>query len=789
MKKRLSISKVAVFLIAAMMATGRADEYSAIEHQRQTIYHSPQTPGFTSWVGAWTMPDDSLMVSFAQATGPVEGRPRAPKEVQYKLAWPPDGHPGYDMTGLDMRNVHLRSADAGETWVQVSADSFKSCMNGVTNEAQTALADGTVLRGVFGFYLPYDPDLPQTGFLQRSSDGAKTWGKPEVPIDAAKFSTWPRRLRVLRDGRIVFLAGVTQAPAGSQTRAEFSKEVEPALLVSSDQGRTWKGPLPATLAEQRGGWTEEFDIAELANGDLLAVFRRADHTQRWQSTLRKSGDTWTAQEARPSALPHSGQPELLGTREGPILHVATNGIHWTSDAGENWHKLDLPGSAYYPRSVQTKDGRILVFGHVGGDDAYGDSDQSIVIDSFRLAGVINAAGRDEERPVLREKLPVAAIVTAYFENSHADVVVGKILSGFQQDGGPGPDLQIVSVYTDQVPGNDISRDKAREYGFRISPTIDDALTSGTNQLQVAGVLSIGEHGDYPRLAETQQKMYPRRRFFDEITATFRRCGQVVPVFNDKHLSYRRDDAQAMVDTAREMPFPFLAGSSLPVAWRMPPLELPHDCEIEEALTIGYGGLEDYGFHALEAHQCMLERRLGGETGVVAVRAVSGNQIRETETAGQWSSRLFAAARRQMPGAPEDTAQWQPGSESAVFLLEHRDGLRSSVVMANGLAGHFACAFKLKGREEPVATWFKLQEGRPYGHFAYLVRAFEEMVHTGKAPYPVERTLLTTGILDRVMHSLANNGERYETPELTITYPSTNWPFANHPKSKLLLPND
>ena len=218
MKKRLSISKVAVFLIAAMMATGRADEYSAIEHQRQTIYHSPQTPGFTSWVGAWTMPDDSLMVSFAQATGPVEGRPRAPKEVQYKLAWPPDGHPGYDMTGLDMRNVHLRSADAGETWVQVSADSFKSCMNGVTNEAQTALADGTVLRGVFGFYLPYDPDLPQTGFLQRSSDGAKTWGKPEVPIDAAKFSTWPRRLRVLRDGRIVFLAGVTQAPAGSQTR-------------------------------------------------------------------------------------------------------------------------------------------------------------------------------------------------------------------------------------------------------------------------------------------------------------------------------------------------------------------------------------------------------------------------------------------------------------------------------------------------------------------------------------------------------------------------------------------
>lgn len=377
---------LAAFWLATLVPSARADEFSVVAYQRQTIYHSPQKPGFTSWVGAWTMPDGSLMVSFTQATGPVEGRPQAPKDVQHKLTWPPPGHPGYDMTGLDLRNIHLHSTDAGKTWHPVSADAFKSCMNGVTNEAQTALADGTVLRGVFGFYLPYDPDLPQTGFLQRSRDGTKTWGKPEVPIDAAKFSTWPRRIRVLRDGRIVLLAGVAQAPAGSQTRAEFSAMVEPALLVSSDQGRTWKGPVPATLVEQRGGWTEEFDIAELANGDLLTIHRRASDAKRWQSTLKKSDDTWIAQKAVPSVLPHSGQPELLATREGPILHVATGGIHWTSDAGQTWHKLDVPGAAYYPRSVQTKDGRIVVVGHVGGDDAYGKADQSIVMDSFRLVG-------------------------------------------------------------------------------------------------------------------------------------------------------------------------------------------------------------------------------------------------------------------------------------------------------------------------------------------------------------------------------------------------------------------
>jgi hypothetical protein len=378
-----------VVLLAAMAGIAnpvqsRGDEFTAVEHQRQTIYHSPQKPGFTSWCGAWTMPDGSLMVSFTQATGPIDGRPQAPKDVQHKLTWPPPGHPGYDMTGLDLRNVHLRSTDAGKTWKQVSADPFKSCMNGVSGEAEAALADGTVLRAVFGFYLPYNPELPQTGFLERSSDGTQTWGKPEVPLDPKKYSTWPRRIRLLRDGRLVVLLGVVEAPAGSQTRAEFSKLVAPMLIVSSDKGRTWQGPIAAIPADQQGGWTEEFDAAELASGDLLCMFRRADDAKRWQGVLKKSGDTWIAGKAGPSVLPHSGQPELLATREGPILHTATSGIHWTTDAGKTWNALKTPGTAYYPRSVQTADGRIYVFGHVGGDDAYGKSDQSIVMDSFRL---------------------------------------------------------------------------------------------------------------------------------------------------------------------------------------------------------------------------------------------------------------------------------------------------------------------------------------------------------------------------------------------------------------------
>lgn len=377
---------------ACFLVTARAadENFKVVEYEQRVIYHSPQTPGFTSWTGAWTMPDSSLMVCFTQATGLVEGRPRAPKEVQHRLSWPPAGRPGYDMTGLDLRNVHLRSRDSGKTWQQVSADPFKSCMNGITGLAQTALADGTILRGVWGYYLPYDPKLPKTGYLQRSADGSTTWGTPEVLLDPAKFSAWPKRIRVLSDGRLIVLGGVAHVPANSRTRAEYNGLFEPLLMVSSDQGKTWTGPLQVVPQAHRENWGgEEFDAAETPNGDLLCVYRRMAPSDkrrevRWQGVLKKSGNTWVPGDVSPTPFPHSGHPDVLATREGPILHVATTGIHYTTDAGKSWRKLSIPGTAYYPRTIQADDGRIFIFGHVGADDPYGKTDQSIVMSSFLL---------------------------------------------------------------------------------------------------------------------------------------------------------------------------------------------------------------------------------------------------------------------------------------------------------------------------------------------------------------------------------------------------------------------
>ncbi len=379
----------------------------------------------------------------------------------------------------------------------------------------------------------------------------------------------------------------------------------------------------------------------------------------------------------------------------------------------------------------------------------------------------------------RAKLPVAAVVTVYYRNSHADVIVGKVLEGWAQDGGLGPDLKLVSMFVDQVGENDLSVPLAKTHGFRIAKTIDEALTLGTDSLAVAGVLSIGEHGNYPTVPGTDQVMFPRRRFFDEIAATFKRCKKVVPVFSDKHLSYAWSDAKHMFDTARELRIPFMAGSSVPVMWRNPQATIPIGSEITEAIALGYGGLEHYGFHSLEGMQCLMERRKGGESGVKSVQSVTGDGIWQAEKDGRWSKSLFDALVEFSP-TPYNGKQPRPkemAKDAVFYLIDYRDGTKATIAMGTGFSHEFASAVSIRGHEKPFVVNFLPQDGPPFGHFEHLLRAAEHMIHSGQPAYPVERTLLTTGILDAALHSLADKNRRLETPQLAVTYQPADWPFA------------
>ena len=376
--------------------------------------------------------------------------------------------------------------------------------------------------------------------------------------------------------------------------------------------------------------------------------------------------------------------------------------------------------------------------------------------------------------------PVAGVVTIFRKDSHADVLLSKILSGWKHDGGAGPKLKLVSLYVDQFPKDDLAVDLASKHGFRLCKSIDEALTLGGKQLAVEGVLSIGEHGDYPHNA-LGQHLYPRRRFFEEITATMERCGKVVPVFNDKHPGPELADMLWMAQRAKQLNVPWMAGSSLPVGYRDPAVTLPMGSELESMVAVGYSGLDVYGFHTLDVTQSLFERRgtptrgKPHERGVASVQSLPMNDLgRLIETGTIHGDTLDAALKSSQ--ASREAILASPPTDGAIFVIEYRDGRTLPVLMLPTSARAISVAFKVKGG--PLqATRFEERVEPRYPHFACLLKAIEQMILTGRPAYPVERTLLASGMLDRLLTSHHHSHEKISTPELAIEYEPIDYPFC------------
>ena len=360
---------------------------------------------------------------------------------------------------------------------------------------------------------------------------------------------------------------------------------------------------------------------------------------------------------------------------------------------------------------------------------------------------------------------IAAIVTTCYPRSHADVIVTKFLKGFPCDDGlHAPQVDIVSMYLDQIHENDVGVELARVHDFPIFPSIPGALTLGGKDLAVDGVLIIGEHGDYA-WNEKEQHMYPRRFFFEQVCGVFATSGKSVPVFSDKHLAYNWDNARLMYDRALELSVPFMAGSSLPLAWRNPWLEYEVGIPIQEAVSVAYGGLDSYGFHALELLQCMVERRAGGETGISAVQCLEGAAVWQARQDGLWSSDLFESAIERIEDRRSDTAE-DACQNPAVFLIEFANGLKTATFVLRG----FLKGWGFSGRTDGGVQATEVFLGNdPYPHFSYLGLNIQEMFLTGLPQYPVERTLLVSGALDALMDSRYQGHSRIETPHLDVSY--------------------
>ena len=383
-------------------------------------------------------------------------------------------------------------------------------------------------------------------------------------------------------------------------------------------------------------------------------------------------------------------------------------------------------------------------------------------------------------PGARKRLAIITTVWKYL--SHAQHMGDRFLVGYPIEGTwRKPPIDVVSLYVDQKPEDDQSEERARSFGFKVYPTIAEALRCGGDKLAVDAVLIIGEHGDYPR-NEKGQILYPRFEFFRQAVDVFEADGRAVPIFNDKHLSYSFEKAKTMVELSRKLGFPLLAGSSLPVTWRLPAVDLPLGAVVEDALMVGVGGSDAMDYHALEAMQCVLERRKGGETGVKRVQMIEGDAVWRAADEGRWSRKLLEAALSRsdsLQGLTVEDGRTQNlavGDEikrivkkPAAYFIEYADGTKATLLMLNGALNDYNLAVKVKDRPDILSTQFMLPTPPNVAYSANLMNYASRMFETGRAAYPADRTMLVCGILESCLDSRMNDQTPLDTPHLAVRY--------------------
>ncbi|QNE35620.1 hypothetical protein [Leifsonia shinshuensis] len=402
----------------------------------------------------------------------------------------------------------------------------------------------------------------------------------------------------------------------------------------------------------------------------------------------------------------------------------------------------------------------------------------------------------------------AAIVNEYWPGSHADLLIGRMHEGYELLWTPAEPLSSLDALHVLDPGpTDVGGERALEWGVRQAAGVAEALSAGGTGVDVDGVVLIAERN--PRSGRPEEidgrgrPQDSRHELFLRVAQACEQSGRTVPVFLDKHVGNSWSEIKEVYDTARRLSIPLMAGSSLPVTVRCPPVEIPFGSRVKEVVVVATGSGEPPIFHPLELVQSMIERRAGFETGVASVRFVSGEQFWDAYTnGGVWSRDLADAAIDAVPHFAEGAREYYrrfptevvgggaavpPRGREEAVVVDYNDGTRVSVLLLTGFMLRRSVAVRLADAPEPVVTWTptgaKLsdvpmvgaevarpgQKKPPTWNFDHLAAFVDRFLFTGRSPFPIERTVLTSGILDAAISSRRLGGAAVETPHLDIAY--------------------
>jgi hypothetical protein len=372
---------------------------------------------------------------------------------------------------------------------------------------------------------------------------------------------------------------------------------------------------------------------------------------------------------------------------------------------------------------------------------------------------------------------IAFLLEEFTKASPAQQLLDRFLIGYPRDGAMHkPARETVSAHLMLNVTESDFETRHEDFGLTIAPTAEQAV----------------EGADAIVIVPRSPGAVANERFL-QIALEHARGARVC--FVHGALANTLERGRELLSLARSRQVALLAGTPLCVTWRLPAEELRRGTTLVEALIVVQTGalpsqasppapsttLSGAELHALEGLLPVIERRQGGESGVRSVRFLEGKDLWRAGDKGLWSWPLLASAISRSHSPQGDTLvdgrtqdlvglglMPKLARHPRGWLLEHRDGLRTAILVLDGVVADFNFAARAQDGTVISAQLFRAPPPAEQ-HFSRLAAAMEEFFRTGAAPWPVERNLLITGLLETFQKPSSRSTPRVETPALNIGY--------------------